>query len=116
MAVVAFDESQLEAHLKELRRGSVLLACLLVLRTPGYGYGLLEKLGDVGVEVDANTLYPMLRRLEKQGLLASEWDTEGTRPRKYYATSNAGIELAGALMGSWLDMTKTLEELERGEK
>ena len=74
------EETQLEAHLRELRRGSVLLACLLLLRTPGYGYGLLERLEAAGVDVDANTLYPMLRRLEAQGLLTSEWDTEGPGP------------------------------------
>jgi len=112
---VTYDDAQLEAHLKELRRGSVLLACLLVLRTPGYGYGLLEKLDEAGVEVDANTLYPMLRRLEKQGLLTSQWDTDGARPRKYYATSAQGIELARELMSSWLDMTQTLEDLDRGD-
>ena len=108
-------DAQLEAQLKELRRGSVLLACLLVLRSPGYGYGLLERLEEAGVEVDANTLYPMLRRLEKQGLLTSEWDTEGARPRKYYATSEAGVELSRQLMTSWLEMTRTLEDLDRGE-
>jgi DNA-binding PadR family transcriptional regulator len=112
---MATDHNELEPHLKELRRGSVLLACLLILRHPGYGYGLLERLGQVGVEVDANTLYPMLRRLEKQGLLTSEWDTDGTRPRKYYATSEQGIELAEALMTAWLDMTGSLRELERGD-
>lgn len=113
---VTYDDTHLEASLKELRRGSVLLACLLILRTPGYGYGLLEKLEEAGVEVDANTLYPMLRRLEKQGLLTSEWDTEGARPRKYYATSDQGVALARELMGSWLEMTRTLELLERGEE
>jgi DNA-binding PadR family transcriptional regulator len=112
---VTYDDAQLEAHLKELRRGSVLLACLLILRDPGYGYGLLENLEAAGVDVDANTLYPMLRRLEKQGLLTSEWDTDGARPRKYYATSDDGIELASQLMSSWLDMTRTLEELDRGD-
>lgn len=111
-----YDHAQLEAHLKELRRGSVLLACLLILRTPGYGYGLLERMEEIGVEVDANTLYPMLRRLEKQGLLMSEWDTDGARPRKYYATSDAGIELAGELMRSWREMSETLEELNRGDR
>jgi DNA-binding PadR family transcriptional regulator len=112
---MVYDDTQLEAHLKELRRGSVLLACLLILRTPGYGYGLLERLHKADVEVDANTLYPMLRRLEKQGLLTSEWDTDGARPRKYYATSEQGLDLARKLMSSWLEMTRTLEELERGE-
>lgn len=112
---MTYDDAQVEAHLKELRRGSVLLACLLVLRRPGYGYGLLERLEEAGVEVDANTLYPMLRRLEKQGLLTSEWDTDGARPRKYYATSGDGVDLAGELMSSWLEMTQTLEELNRGD-
>lgn len=89
----------------------MLLACLLLLRKPGYGYGLLERLEAAGVEVDANTLYPMLRRLEKQGLLTSEWDTGGARPRKYYATSSQGRELAAELMSSWLEMTRSLEQL-----
>lgn len=108
---MTYDEAQLESHLKEIRRGSVLLACLLLLRKPGYGYGLLERLEADGVEVDANTLYPLLRRLEKQGLLASEWDTDGTRPRKYYVTSADGVALAAQLMGSWLEMTRSLERL-----
>jgi DNA-binding PadR family transcriptional regulator len=115
VAPVTYDDTQLEVHLKELRRGSVLLACLLILREPGYGYGLLEKLESAGVEVDANTLYPMLRRLESQGLLTSEWDTDGARPRKYYATSEKGVELARQLMTSWLEMTRSLQDLEEGK-
>lgn len=101
----------LDSYLKELRRGSVLLACLLILRSKGYGYGLLERLETAGVDVDANTLYPMLRRLEKQGLLDSEWDTDGTRPRKYYTTSADGLELATVLMAAWDDMNTSLREL-----
>lgn len=108
-------DAQFEAQLKELRRGSVLLACLLILRSPGYGYGLLERLETAGVDVDANTLYPMLRRLEKQGLLTSEWDTAGARPRKYYATSDAGLALARELMEAWLEMTRNLQDLDEGE-
>lgn len=108
---VPLTPEQLESHLKELRRGSVLLACLQILRHRGYGYGLLERMEAGGVEVDANTLYPMLRRLEKQGLLDSEWDTGGARPRKYYTTSEDGLELAEALMAAWDDMTVSLREL-----
>lgn len=93
----------------------MILACLLVLQEPGYGYGLLERLEELGVDVDANTLYPMLRRLEKQGLLTSEWDTDGSRPRKYYRTSAQGQGLARELMNSWMDMTRVLEQLERGD-
>ena len=112
---MTYDHAQLEGHLRELRRGSVLLAVLLILNEPGYGYGLLERLSEFGVDVDSNTLYPMLRRLEKQGVLNSEWDTEGTRPRKYYTTSEEGVELASALQEAWRAMTVALERLERGE-
>ncbi len=86
-----------ETHLQELRRGTVVLACLRLLAVPGYGYGLLEQLNARGFDTDANTLYPLLRRLEKQGHLVSEWNTEESRPRKFYRTSAAGIRLADAL-------------------
>lgn len=113
--LVVTDQNQVETHLRELKRGSVVLACLLILETPGYGYGLLERLQQANVDVDANTLYPLLRRLEKQGLLTSDWNTEGPRPRKYYETSKEGRDLAGVLMESWLDMTKNLRNLEKGD-
>ncbi len=87
----------LETHLQELRRGTVVLACLRLLVEPGYGYGLLEELGRRGFPTDANTLYPLLRRLEKQGYLDSEWNTDEARPRKFYRTNRAGIVLADAL-------------------
>lgn len=106
--------ASLETHLRETRRGSVVLASLLALQSPGYGYGLLEKLEQANLEVDANTLYPLLRRLEKQGLLTSDWDTDGPRPRKYYKTSPRGKQLAETLMSSWLEMTATLETLKKG--
>lgn len=86
-----------ETHLQELRRGTVVLACLRLLTEPGYGYGLLEQLQQRGFDTDANTLYPLLRRLEKQGHLTSEWNTDEARPRKFYRTSPAGRDLAAAL-------------------
>lgn len=88
-------------NLQELRRGTVVLACLAALREPSYGYALLDFLGDLGMPVDANTLYPLLRRLEKQGLLASEWNTEEARPRKFYRTTTAGTSLARVLADDW---------------
>lgn len=87
----------LETHLQELRRGTVVLACLRLLENPGYGYGLLEELQTRGFATDANTLYPLLRRLEKQGYLTSEWNTDEARPRKFYRTSAAGARLATSL-------------------
>lgn len=107
------NESELlDAHRQELRRGSVVLASLLALRTPGYGYGLLEALDRAGVPVAANTLYPLLRRLESQGLLTSEWDTSETRPRKFYRTSQDGIRLARALLREWQAIDKALTRLD----
>ena len=85
-------------HLQELRRGTVVLACLLALRTPDYGYALLHRLERVGIPSDANTIYPLLRRLEERGLLASTWDTQESRPRKFYRTSDTGSALADQLM------------------
>ena len=98
-------------HLQELRRGTVVLASLLILRTPEYGYRLLESLAAAGIGVDANTLYPLLRRLEKQGLLTSDWNTEDTRPRKYYETTEAGREVADQLAADWARLNGALEEL-----
>ncbi len=102
----------LETHLQELRRGTVVLACLRLLEKPGYGYGLLEELGDRGFLTDANTLYPLLRRLEKQGFLTSEWNTDEARPRKFYRTSDAGTRLAGALTDDFHAIATAIDGLE----
>lgn len=101
----------LTGHLQELRRGTVVLACLNRLHSPGYGYALLETLNGLGFTVDGNTLYPLLRRLEQQGLLSSEWNTEESRPRKFYRTSAAGTELAAALTQDWQRLSESLRRL-----
>lgn len=98
-------------HLQELRRGTVVLASLLTLREPGYGYALLEHLERAGIEVEANTLYPLLRRLETQGLLSSEWNTEESRPRKFYRTSTEGEALAARLLEESRRITDALVRL-----
>lgn len=103
-------------HLQELRRGTVVLGCLIRLRTPGYGYALLESLNGIGITVDANTLYPLLRRLEKQGLLTSEWNTDEARPRKFYRTSPAGDELAGVLTADWKNIDRAIARLTSGDE
>jgi DNA-binding PadR family transcriptional regulator len=105
------DDDVLAQHLQELRRGTVVVACLATLRTPGYGYALLETLSAAGFGVDANTLYPLLRRLEKQGLLVSEWNTDDTRPRKFYRTSDAGLDLLGTLRDDWRALDAAITEL-----
>lgn len=95
---------------QELRRGSLVLACLLALRRePNYGYALLKTLAEAGVETDANTLYPLLRRLEKQGLLESLWVTEEPRPRRFYRISDAGSEAADSLVDDWAALWTALQ-------
>ncbi|MGG5257391.1 PadR family transcriptional regulator [Phycicoccus avicenniae] len=105
------DEGVLAGHLQELRRGTVVVACLAGLRTPDYGYALLESLARGGFEVDANTLYPLLRRLEKQGLLTAEWNTEESRPRKFYRTSPAGESVLAALRADWRSLDAAITDL-----
>ncbi len=102
-------------HLQELRRGTVVLACLLILRAPNYGYALLDLLERGGFAVDANTLYPLLRRLEKHGLLTSDWNTDESRPRKFYRTTPEGEALAETLSRDWDDLTTAFRTL-RGER
>ena len=109
------DNDLLATHRQELRRGTVVLACLLELRKPGYGYGLLDALAAAGVPVEANTLYPLLRRLEAQGLLVSEWDTSEARPRKFYRTSPEGLATARGLQTEWDGLSAALRRLDSSE-
>ena len=105
-------DATLSSHLQELRRGTVVVASLTVLRTPGYGYSLLETLSAAGFEVEANTLYPLLRRLETQGLLTSSWNTDQARPRKFYRTTEYGDSIAAALRTEWTRLDRAVTELD----
>jgi PadR family transcriptional regulator PadR len=106
----------LQSQYQEISRGSVVIAVLWSLREPQYGYALLDQLNAVGVKVEANTLYPLLRRLEQQGLLESSWNTEEARPRKYYRTSDAGNRAVAHLLSAWRDVTVSLNTLTGEEK
>ena len=109
------EEDVLAGHQQELRRGTVVMAALATLKTPGYGYGLLAVLEKSGLSVDANTLYPLLRRLEKQGLLSSTWDTTESRPRKMYSTSPEGQKLLEQLESEWNSLAQSLNSLRAEE-
>jgi PadR family transcriptional regulator PadR len=85
----------------ELRRGVVQLVALHFLETPRYGYDLVRLLGAAGFAIEEGTLYPILRRFEKQGVLTSRWDTEGTRPRKYYELSEEGLLRKNDMLKAW---------------
>ncbi|MCW3843862.1 PadR family transcriptional regulator [Micromonospora yasonensis] len=109
------SEEVLRTHLQELRRGTVVVASLVALRQPDYGYALLQRLGAHGFPVDANTLYPLLRRLEEQGLLTSEWNTEESRPRKFYRTSADGEAVLARLLDDLTAVRTSVAGLIEGE-
>lgn len=95
----------------ELRRGTIVLCVLGQLKKPMYGYSLVDVLADGGIPVETNTLYPLLRRLEKQGLLESSWETSGAKPRKYYVITSLGEEVYADLRHQWEDSTRNMIRL-----
>ena len=102
--------------LPELKRGTIVLSVLSQLSGPVYGYSLVQELTDKGVETEANTLYPLLRRLEKQGLLTSEWETASNKPRKYYLRSEKGTQVYEELKKHWDEMVMCVNRLMKEEK
>lgn len=105
------ENDRLQSYLTELRRGSLTMAVLGCLETPHYGYALLETLQGKGIQIEANTLYPLLRRLESQELLTSDWDTSESRPRKYYAINLKGRNVLAALLSEWEKMNRSIENI-----
>lgn len=96
----------------EMRRGLVTVAVLAACRTPQYGYYLKQKLDESRIEVNEGTLYPLMRRLEAQGLLTSEWQIhDGERPRRYYTLAPLGRELLPQLREAWQAIARALEAL-----
>lgn len=104
-------EELIQGLVQELRRGTLVISVLSQLAKPQYGYSLLSVLADRGVDIEAGTLYPLLRRLEKQGLLASQWDTDEARPRKYYLLSELGKDVYDRLCAEWRKMANSMEGL-----
>ncbi|WKZ41505.1 MAG: PadR family transcriptional regulator [Anaerolineales bacterium] len=95
----------------ELRRGVIVLAALSQLGTEEYGYSLLKKLAELGLEVDQGTLYPLLRRLEAQGVLESVWKLEESRPRRYYVVSAEGRKLLPKLKKEWAGIVSVMDKM-----
>jgi PadR family transcriptional regulator PadR len=104
-------EEAFEALRQELRRGSLVLAVLLALRTERYGYALREALAAAGLDVEEGTLYPLLRRLEAQGLLASEWREEAKRNKRFYRLSEAGVSVLERLLAEHAGINRSLEAI-----
>jgi PadR family transcriptional regulator PadR len=100
----------------ELRRGSLVLAVLIALRAEQYGYTLRKTLADHGLDVDENTLYPLLRRLETQGLLVSEWREENKRNKRFYLLSATGDLILKQLLAEWQAINSSLTSLVKEEQ
>lgn len=99
----------------ELKRGTLVLSVLSQLHTPEYGYSLVQKLEEKNAPIEAGTLYPLLRRLEKQKILTSQWDTSESRPRKFYVLSDEGERVYRRLKNEWETISKQLERLLMGD-
>ena len=100
-----------EKLVQELRRGILVLAVLSQLKDAKYGYSLISELSEKDLEIDQGTLYPLLRRLEADGLLESEWNIEGSRPRRYYVINKLGRELLEELSGEWHTLAANLDRM-----
>ena len=106
----------LNSIVMEMRRGVVILGVLSRLSESEYGYSLVQTLEKEDFPVEPGTLYPLLRRLEKQGLLDSTWDTSENRPRKYYKLSDKGKEIYKELIGEWQKISGSIIALVKGER
>lgn len=106
---MAVDEDIIEALRLELRRGTLILAVLAALRVEKYGYTLRVDLAERGIDIDEGALYPMLRRLEAQGLLLSEWREEAKRRKRFYQLSVDGKAALALLGKEWRAMNQSLE-------
>jgi PadR family transcriptional regulator PadR len=99
----------------ELRRGCLVLAVLAQLRAEHYGYTLRKSLAEAGLEIEESTLYPLLRRLESQGLLTSEWREEEKRNKRFYRLSVEGERILALLLAEWTGINDSLGRIVRGE-
>lgn len=109
---VESTDADLFEHLRlELRRGCLTLAVLVQLRVEHYGYTLRKALADQGLDIDEGTLYPLLRRLEGQGLLASEWREENKRKKRFYRLSPDGERILEQLLDEWQRINTSLNRI-----
>jgi PadR family transcriptional regulator PadR len=105
------DSDLFENLRMELRRGSLIIAVLAQLRKEHYGYALRKALADQGMEIDESTLYPLLRRLETQGLLESEWREEDKRNKRFYLLSKDGARILRQLLEEWNGLNSSLKRI-----
>jgi PadR family transcriptional regulator, regulatory protein PadR len=107
------EENLFEKLRVELRRGSLILAVLGALREERYGYTLRQTLEDAGLPIEEGALYPLLRRLETQGVLTSEWREDANRNKRFYRLSRDGKTLLAQLLTEWEEITASIHKLNR---
>ena len=107
---------QFESLRLELRRGCLVMAVLAQLRAEHYGYTLRQELAAKGLEIDEGTLYPLLRRLETQGLLVSEWREEDKRNKRFYKLSPTGKGVLKALLAEWQQINASVNRIAGGSR
>jgi len=95
----------------ELRRGALPLAVLAQLRREHYGYSLRRELNELGLDIDEGTLYPLVRRLETQGLLLSEWRQDEARQKRFYRITPLGRQVLALLVGEWQSLNTSVERI-----
>ncbi len=95
----------------EMNRGFLQILVLALLEKKTYGYAMVRNIEQLGYEVEENTLYPMLRRLEKSGWVRSQWEVGEERPRKFYSITEAGRSLRAELLGIWKKQDRILSQL-----
>jgi PadR family transcriptional regulator PadR len=105
------DNGMFESLRLELRRGCLIVAVLAQLRDEHYGYTLRKALADEGLAIEESTLYPLLRRLETQGLLKSEWREEDKRNKRFYRLSAEGEEILAQLLVEWNGINESLHKI-----
>jgi PadR family transcriptional regulator PadR len=106
-----FQSELFESLRLELRRGCLILAVLAQLRVEHYGYTLRKALADQGLAIEESTLYPLLRRLETQGLLTSEWREEEKRNKRFYRLSAEGAVILEQLLVEWNGINDSLHKI-----
>ena len=110
-ALMTIEKGTAEGLIQELRRGTLVISVLSQLKEPQYGYSLVQRLAEKGLDIEQNTLYPLLRRLEKQELLESDWEVTETRPRRYYKLSSGGVEMLDYLTQEWEKLSQVVRKL-----
>ena len=110
------SSDQFDALRLELRRGCLVMAVLAQLRVEHYGYTLRKELAERGLDIDEGTLYPLLRRLESQGLLLSEWREEDKRNKRFYRLSPTGKSVLKELLGEWQQINASVNRIVGGSR